>query len=139
MLTCLPDGGVTGSEFASVRGFLMNAGVSRVDKIVVRLSWLCEAGGTGCVSTPPLWKSKLRGHFALMNLSFFLDRIVMRNTLMFICTALISNVTFFFKTYYILLHTLRVTLPINYLISLFPHSSFCSHTSRAAPQRTMHH
>lgn len=44
---------------------------------------------------PPLWKSKLRGHFALMNLSFFLDRIVMRNTLMFICTALISQMTFF--------------------------------------------
>lgn len=35
VLTCLPDGGVTGSEFASVRGVLMNAGMSCVDKIAV--------------------------------------------------------------------------------------------------------
>lgn len=35
VLTCLPDGGVTGSEFASVCGVLMNAGMSCGDKIAV--------------------------------------------------------------------------------------------------------
>lgn len=41
--TCLPDGGVTGSEFTSVCGALMNAGVSHVDKIAV---WLDRQDAT---------------------------------------------------------------------------------------------
>lgn len=35
--TCLPDGGVTGSEVTSFCGVLMNAGTSCGDKIAVRL------------------------------------------------------------------------------------------------------
>lgn len=35
VLMCLPDGGFTGSEFTSVCGVLMNAGMSCVDKIAV--------------------------------------------------------------------------------------------------------
>lgn len=35
VLTCLPDGGVTESEFTSVCGVLMNAGMSCGDKIAV--------------------------------------------------------------------------------------------------------
>lgn len=35
VLVCLPDGGVTGSEFASFCGVLMNAGTSRGDETAV--------------------------------------------------------------------------------------------------------
>lgn len=42
-LTCLPDGGVTGSEFVSVRHLLMDAGLSRVDKAACGAA---EQGGT---------------------------------------------------------------------------------------------
>lgn len=42
-LTCLPDGGVTGSEFVSVRHLLMDAGLSGVDKAACGAA---ERGGT---------------------------------------------------------------------------------------------
>lgn len=80
VLTCLPDGGVTGSEFASACGVLMDAGVSCGGQdcgVIGR-----QAGGDASEPLSRRSRAKLRRRFTLMNSSFLPDTVLMKMFLM---------------------------------------------------------
>lgn len=69
-----PDWGIGRSGFTSVCRVLMNAGVSRCDKIAAWLGHHCKAGRRRCVWAEA--EEKLYRHFTLMNLSYLPDNVL---------------------------------------------------------------